>query len=531
MDKNSSSPDKDNPKDNAREPETEGGTASTGEVEVDRGSEDPTGAEARPEKSRGDAGEANATGNSDETQNNTDVIPGTDTAAGSGSAGSENPPEAGDKGDSRDEGGGEAPSSNRVSSNVSAGIFGVLFWVVVLGVFGYNYFGLGDPEPDIVVTASPNFDSTGKNLQSWSVNGHVIYGDQFVPKMGVWAIALDQRGNRKSTSRIESNDMGYFSLANIPNSLTGRPNQGIIEIEVHARGTVTQDDDEIQLNPEPARVGVGSGQQYRVINLPVKELIIIGLIFTLSVAVSLIPVPQGSKTTAWLVGKYLSSVFFAFLLTGFMVLYISLGLKHVNQTASNVENEILSLGVASIYKGRYVNDVSEEWLISLTSPTFAEPLKPISSETEFVPGRSMQDSDDADGVGPVSSPVEVAAAAGGSTGDELERGFGAPLWVLLVAVIGSALFTISIILTGIKEAPLQLKPAEVRTRIQAVVLHQFYILFAPIGAIFVYQLLVMAGAASQTVSVAIVALAAGIALSYILERARTSLEGLISDTR
>ena len=63
--------------------------------------------------------------------------------------------------------------------------------------------------------------------------------------------------------------------------------------------------------------------------------------------------------------------------------------------------EILSLGFASIYHGRYVEGDEHEWLLSLTSPLFE------------------------------------AAAAEGDDPDRVSRGFGAPLWVILVSVLGA----------------------------------------------------------------------------------------------
>lgn len=442
---------------------------------------------------------------------------------------------SGGDGDDEDDRQGDRASSRDETNNLLVGLLGIVFWLVILGIFGFNYFGLGDPVADIVVTASPKYNASDAKLESWSLNGHVIYDDDFISDVPIWAIAVDQRGNRKSTGKTKTDAKGSFTLTNIPNSLSGEPNQTIVEIEVYAGDSITRGSGDdavtIELNPKSARIEVGSDQQYRVINLPFKELIVIGSIFTLSVAVALVPVPQGSKTTAWLVVKYLSSVFFAFLLTGFMVLYISLGLKHVNQTASNIENEILSLGVASIYKGRYVDDVPDEWLISLTSPTFARPFDADSSDTAVKTGGRARGSTDPSAAGADSDSKAHSNDETNQSEKSLERGFGVPLWVLLVSVIGSALFTISIILVGIKEAPLQLAPQKIRERIQVVVLHQFYILFAPIGAIFVYQLLVMAGAASQTVSVAIIALAAGVALNYLLELARKRVENLIGRDR
>lgn len=173
-----------------------------------------------------------------------------------------------------------------------------------------------------------------------------------------------------------------------------------------------------------------------------------------------------------------------------------------------------------------------EWLISLTSPSFSTTNDSGSEDSggkktdNAIQNDQREDKDNI--VVDQKRQVESLKSVSSPSKARVETGFGAPLWVLLVAVIGSALFTISIVLMGIKEAPLQLSPGEIRMRIQSVVLHQFYIIFAPLGAIFVYQLLVIAGAASQAFSVAIVALAAGIALNMMLERAKTSVEGLIS---
>ena len=69
----------------------------------------------------------------------------------------------------------------------------------------------------------------------------------------------------------------------------------------------------------------------------------------------------------------------------------------------------------------------------------------------------------------------------------------------------------------------------VRGRIQQAVKHQFYILFAPIAAIIVYQVLVLAGAASQYVTVGLATLTAGVGLSTVLDKILRSLHGLFAD--
>jgi hypothetical protein len=99
------------------------------------------------------------------------------------------------------------------------------------------------------------------------------------------------------------------------------------------------------------------------------------------------------------------------------------------------------------------------------------------------------------------------------------RGFGAPLWVLLLAVLGVGLRTMSIIVNEISHEPDFRDPQAVRARIELIVRHQFFMLFAPLGAIFVYQFLVMAESASQPSTVALVSLGAGLTLTTLLERA------------
>lgn len=58
-----------------------------------------------------------------------------------------------------------------------------------------------------------------------------------------------------------------------------------------------------------------------------------------------------------------------------------------------------------------------------------------------------------------------------------------------------------------------------RDKLENIVRHQFYMLFSPLGAIFIYQLLIMAKAADQPVTVAIAALGAGSTINILLDKA------------
>ncbi len=91
------------------------------------------------------------------------------------------------------------------------------------------------------------------------------------------------------------------------------------------------------------------------------------------------------------------------------------------------------------------------------------------------------------------------------------------------------MFTLLIIVSEIKDRPdfdkLRADPpdeAEVkkfREKIENIVRHQFYMLFSPLGAIFVYQLMVAAGAVGQPITVAIAALGAGSTMNLLLDKA------------
>jgi hypothetical protein len=96
--------------------------------------------------------------------------------------------------------------------------------------------------------------------------------------------------------------------------------------------------------------------------------------------------------------------------------------------------------------------------------------------------------------------------------------------------MGAGILTVSLIVGEIGNPPGD-DPAEIRRRVQKVVRHQFFILFAPVGAIFVYQLLVVAQAAGNDVTVAIAALGSGIALNSLLNAAIRRATSVIEGSR
>jgi drug/metabolite transporter (DMT)-like permease len=104
--------------------------------------------------------------------------------------------------------------------------------------------------------------------------------------------------------------------------------------------------------------------------------------------------------------------------------------------------------------------------------------------------------------------------------------FGAPVWVIFLTVLGAGLLTIILVIQGVSGPPKfePLDEAEVGQRMRAILEHQFFVLFAPLSGIFIFQLLVIAGAAKEPVTVATVILGAGATLNVLLARAVKSAE-------
>jgi hypothetical protein len=284
----------------------------------------------------------------------------------------------------------------------------------------------------------------------------------------VWAIAVDPWGNRFSPADAITDASGRFRLDPIPAYLTRDTSQANLatDVTVHARATGDQDSTVLR-GEENLRLS-GAGRVRWTTPDPLA-LLSIGVVFILSVVIGLI---QPRNTEASRRTKYFTLVVLSLLFTLTMIALIAVGLKNVN--ADSRAGDVISLGFANIYQGSYVKDVPPEWLFSLTAPQTW-------------------------------------------TQDRVSQGFGVPLWLLLVAVLGSGVYTIALLVKHVNEDPRT--DAEYRARIGNLVSHQFYMLFSPLGAVLIYQLMVAAGSASVQVTVAFVIFAAGVAANALLDQA------------
>lgn len=303
---------------------------------------------------------------------------------------------------------------------------------------------------------------------NWNLTGRVLHDGEPVANGAVWVILKDARGNRDAPPVLKTDSQGGFIIEPIPRAI-GR--EAVEEATIFARAeeTTPQDGVKILWGEEILRIaGPGS---LRNVKLSVRTLLPLPVIFLLSAVLPFI----GTANPL----RHGCSIFLAFLFTATMIAFLSLGLSYVKITAK--KGEVLSLGFASLYHGTYVEEAEPEWLFSFTEPP------------------------------PLEQPPQKQP--------NVVQGFGAPLWVLLLSVVGSALLTVTLIVNEISSRPDFNNLDEARKRDELIVRHQFFILFAPLGAIFVYQLLVVAEAAEQPVTVALAAIGAGASLNNLLTRA------------
>jgi len=182
--------------------------------------------------------------------------------------------------------------------------------------------------------------------------------------------------------------------------------------------------------------------------------------------------------------RYFLCLACAILLVLFMTGTLLRGMSFV--AGRGTPGDLFNFGFAQIFYGSHSPEVPREWMFSFTTPQ----------------------ANDATGV----------------------TGFYAPLWVMLLAVIGASLMTLSLLVAEIVKPVREEDASVIRQRTQTIVMHQFFIQFSPLGAIFVYQSLLAAKAAEEPIAVALAALGAGAAINLVLRNAVNASARLFSSS-
>ena len=377
----------------------------------------------------------------------------------------------------------QARANDGKAGNFATFIVVLAVVATIVGPAIYDFIGLQEERMVIVTAATMQQDTT------WLLNGRVLIEGAPV-RARVWAIATDDQGNRFAPPAIISDSTGAYRFAAIPARIapaadniarrvvsSADSNRVTSEVTVFARQVVP---DSVSVRTISETVRLSASARTRWVRLPPSALLTVVFIFALTVIAG---IAQGKPGGVIRKIQYYGTVILAFLMTATMVALISLGLRHVNLTG--MQGDVIALGFANIHKGTYVRDVAPEWLFSLTAPYIS------------------------------------------TSGDAIATGFGAPLWALLLACFGAGVFTIRLVVKQVQTPVKLTDDKQFRARLQELVRHQFYILFAPVAAVFVYQLLVAAGAASQPTTVGFVMLAAGLVLNNVLDRAVIAARGAL----
>lgn len=326
------------------------------------------------------------------------------------------------------------------------------------------------------------------------VTGILLFRNTLLPERKI-IIALEKGNRYEYIEMLKTDSLGYFSTTycfakSIYNDTT-----------TQARLTVKVFYQDNKFIEKHYRFNTGTIGE-RPIDVDLKFPIIIVLVFVLSISI-----PFLILKPSW---KFLFSITLAFVFSFAMISAVAIGLHYLNKTGD--KDDLLTLGFASVFHERYVENDSEEWILSFTS-------RYKDSEKGIV------------------------------------KGFGAPLWVLFLSVIGSGLYTITLICNSIVKRP---KFAQINENFleqedepfgeevipvndpegnknaneneksqlgifrafeNEIIKHQMYILFSPISSIFVYQTIVVTGAGASTIVVALAALGSGLTFNIILNKA------------
>jgi len=344
------------------------------------------------------------------------------------------------------------------------------------------------------------------NQAPWVLTGRVFDRDgQPVPDAVVWAIISDAAEHQHARQIPNTDQEGKFTSAPIPASLALHgPPQTLKQATIYAQKQVKGWFGRSVVKRGETLLELSENNTW-LIQEAVTYVVFILAWFGASICIAFM-------SDAFPKRVYYELLILAF---GFTVLMGGLlALAQIQLTTTITKREAFNLGIAHIFKGTYVKSQEPEELISLTAP----PVRKLPT-----PATPVQDPN-------ATSKAPTPKAADTSTGrpadPEVVQGFGAPLWVLLLAVVGAGLFTVALIVNEIQNPPDFSDPdrSKLRGRIENIVEHQFFILFAPLGGLFMYQLLLLTGSAAQHVSVGIAALGAGAMLNLLLAKAITMVQ-------
>lgn len=339
-----------------------------------------------------------------------------------------------------------------------------------------------------------------------TVHGIVVQNDAPCDNASVMAIAVDGLGNRVGGFASATKDDGSFDIKMA--SLAGNANldHAFTDIQLIGRKTVKGwlSNDVMTGNVTIKLKRGGIIQDFK------PELRNLVLVFFCASLLLALFTPSAQWAARF---QHFGSIVLTCALSATVVYAFGYGMALVDDLP---ERDAARLGFATIFKGSYVADLPEEWLVSLTSPP----------ERFHKSNPAVIDTTPQDAQKTARKSGEPVAAKPSS---DTVSGVGAPLWFLFLGTIGAMLLTFDLVITEIGVPPSFALDTnsrkELRIRLRKYVQHSFFVLFAPIAGLFLYQLLAQTKISVSPILVGIIALGTGPILPPLLERgARQALQ-------
>jgi hypothetical protein len=331
--------------------------------------------------------------------------------------------------------------------------------------------------PTEISTAPSTAGSDAAKSRYWRVTGLVTDDGELANDTHVLVTFEDETGNRFAKEHDAADGRFDVLIAQRHDpELTRAPKPKLVEIHAKRkgmRGLFFGESSKTLHMSKDARAAEQNASWKEAATRPF--IFVLGL-FIYTALVTIIRLREGF----WNRLKYYVLISLGLLFTASMIYLIGVTITSI-EVVLGPDQRPTSLGFGYVFYDSYVANGPRDWNFSLTVP-------------------------------------HEVTGLGSTANGEPASGFGAPLWVLLLSVLGAGLYTIKLVVDNVRKGSDYSEKA-VRIMAADIIQHQFYILFAPLGSIFVYQFLILTGVGSKSLTVALAALASGIALNVLLKKA------------
>jgi len=414
------------------------------------------------------------------------------------------------------------PTKKKPDIEISAGAALIFVLVVVSIITSFVIFNILTRNLEIIpastktpATASEK-GAAAREGAGWIVTGRVVQGAAPMEGMSVWCVGYDGSGKSFTPTLQNTDAKGEFKCEAIPEKLAG--GDVVKEIRITAGHSNWL---RYFTSPTTAALSVApGGEAVKLSQLDATGWLLLPPVcfFLTFLVVAGASSDGGSSRSAY----YRGSLLLSLVLTVSTVWFIADAINTFNTSVPR--KQVRTLGFLTIFEGTYVENSGTEWLVSLTYPSdYLSSRVADSASSPVADGASSPAADR------TSSPAADRASA---TAAKIVHGLGAPFWVIFLSVLGAGLLTLILVIQAISNPPefASLSRTAYGDRMRTILEHQFFVLFAPLSGIFVFQLLVLAGAAKEPVTVATIILGAGATLNGLLSKAVKAAQQYLQGT-